>query len=90
MCKQSLLKSHKTICSVFFSKTGLGNATAGVSKVGFLVAKLKPLVAKPNRANLARGAVINCSRWLTKHGLMDWSQTIMLFTRRFVHVKFRV
>ena len=33
----------------------------GVSKLVFLVAKIKPLVAKKNRASLARRAVINLS-----------------------------
>ena len=34
---------------------------AGVSKLVFLVAKLKPFVAKQNRASLARRAIINFS-----------------------------
>ena len=43
-------KSPVTLCMLF----------SGVSKV-FLVAKLKPLVAKQNRASLARGGIINFS-----------------------------
>ena len=43
------IRNYQTVC------------LSGVSTLVFLVAKLKPLVDKQNRASLARGAVINFS-----------------------------